>query len=147
MQWTARNAYRFSTLRALMQMPISGRYSNVDAKLLKLIRSLGARGINEFFECASRYTSPHELQELIGQTDVIKHCDNVDVVAGKRLGYLGMLDVRHYLEGDILTKVDRATMRVALEGRDPLLDQNLVEFGLSLPDPRFENYPRTSRAL
>jgi asparagine synthase (glutamine-hydrolysing) len=47
---------------------------------------------------------------------------------------LGKVDVKSYLEGDILTKVDRATMKVALEGREPLLDHKLVEFGLSLPD-------------
>jgi asparagine synthase (glutamine-hydrolysing) len=47
---------------------------------------------------------------------------------------LGKIDVKSYLEGDILTKVDRATMKVALEGREPLLDHTLVEFGLSLPD-------------
>ena len=47
---------------------------------------------------------------------------------------LGKRDVKSYLEGDILTKVDRATMKVALEGREPLLDYKLVEFGLSLPD-------------
>ena len=47
---------------------------------------------------------------------------------------LGQIDVKSYLEGDILTKVDRATMKVALEGREPLLDHTLVEFGLSLPD-------------
>ena len=46
----------------------------------------------------------------------------------------GKIDVKSYLEGDILTKVDRATMKVALEGREPLLDHTLVEFGLSLPD-------------
>ena len=33
-----------------------------------------------------------------------------------------------------MTKVDRATMQLALEGREPMLDHKLVEFALSLPD-------------
>ena len=45
-----------------------------------------------------------------------------------------MVDIKTYLEGDIMTKVDRATMRVALEGREPFLDHHLIEFALSLPD-------------
>ena len=50
------------------------------------------------------------------------------------LGYLGMIDIQTYLEGDIMTKVDRATMHVALEGREPFLDQNIIEYAMTVPD-------------
>lgn len=42
-------------------------------------------------------------------------------------------DVRCYLPGDILVKVDRAAMAHGLESRAPFLDVDLVEFVLGLP--------------
>jgi len=57
--------------------------------------------------------------EQVGELDIITQMQAVDF--------------KTYLPDDILTKVDRATMAVGLEGRDPFLDQKIIEYAVSLP--------------
>jgi asparagine synthase (glutamine-hydrolysing) len=58
-----------------------------------------------------------------------------------------LLDKDICLEGDMLVKVDRASMFNSLECRPPLLDHRLIEFSFTLPDNFLISGTKTKRIL
>ena len=66
---------------------------------------------------------PHERFNQLA--DEVKGADG--------LSKIQYIDMKTYLPGDILTKVDRASMAHSLEVRVPLLDHKFVEYALRLP--------------
>ncbi len=56
------------------------------------------------------------------------------------------VDIKSYLPGDILTKVDRTSMLVSLEARVPLLDHVLMEYVASMP-PKLKLHNGSSKAI
>lgn len=62
------------------------------------------------------------------------------------LSLVQYIDMKTYLPGDILTKVDRASMAHALEVRVPILDHPFVEWASGL-DPRFKLNGREGKYL
>ena len=64
-----------------------------------------------------------------------------------RLDVLLQTDVETYLPGDLLTKVDIATMASSLEARSPLLDYELMEFAAALPPALKSRFAAKKRIL
>jgi asparagine synthase (glutamine-hydrolysing) len=83
----------------------------------------------------ARLYSPEFLRlrgDYRGETLVTDTMRNAPARSG--LDQAQYADLKVWLPGDILTKVDRTSMAVGLEAREPLLDHRLMEFAATLPE-------------
>ncbi|MCH7549744.1 MAG: asparagine synthase (glutamine-hydrolyzing), partial [Candidatus Krumholzibacteriota bacterium] len=74
---------------------------------------------------------PEEVQELLGEYNSPR--TSADKFNGAPAEQMCLWDLHNYLPENILTKVDRTTMAVSIEGREPLLDHRVVEYAFRLP--------------
>jgi len=119
--------------KRLAHFPFLARYTNLGNKFYKFRNVVTAQDAIDFFLRSSMYVSQPEV-EAAAKDFQARYAGDTAYADERLVGFLGLIDMQTYLEGDILTKIDRATMQTALEGREPFLDQEIITFGLQLPD-------------
>lgn len=106
---------------------------NFDHKYSQLIQMLREPNWEVFYTNILHTFKDSEIIKLTGNSSSLSE---PSFELGKQESPMqGMMlwDYHHYLPYDILTKVDRATMSVSIEGREPLLDHRIAEFMAQVP--------------
>jgi asparagine synthase (glutamine-hydrolysing) len=102
-------------------------------KIYKVASVLKLGNADELYRSLISHWSPTQVVPSVSELRGILWDATVRKDFPDLLDRMQFLDLVTYLPDDILTKVDRASMAIALEARVPLLDHRVVELAWRLP--------------
>jgi asparagine synthase (glutamine-hydrolysing) len=120
------------------KMPVSHRNMSFDFKLKRTLRGL-SHPPKLWLPVWMASLDGSELEALFGEKIDLEDVFSEAITAWESCAQTNPLDratqyyTQLYLQDDILTKVDRATMMHGLEARAPFLDLDLVNFARRIP--------------
>ena len=126
---------------------MAGQAAGLLPRGVKGARALGHLAMSPAAACANKHAygafeSP--FKRSLYSSDLADQTRTADPFASFRSAYESCkspdpvdralyVDVKTYMVDDVLTKVDRMSMAVSLETREPLLDHRLLEFSATVP--------------
>lgn len=115
-------------------LPAAKQQTNIEHKFKKFKQTFRASSLEEMFQYGSSQSDPQFVTQLLSPSashPAYPQFDNPDGFS--LLNYMMAVDYQTFMNDDVLTKVDRATMSVSLEGREPLLDHRIIEYLARVP--------------
>jgi asparagine synthase (glutamine-hydrolysing) len=117
----------------LSALPARLNLPQVGDKLHKAAAVLQQDSADEIYRRLVSHWEPSEIMPQAHEPRSILDDEKLATEFADLMSRMQFLDLVTYLPDDILTKVDRASMAVALEARVPLIDHRVVEFAWRLP--------------
>lgn len=121
---------QLDTLLSHLRIPAAQR-GHMTRKLHRLKSMLSGASPGSMMDLDLSHWYESDIHRLIGGYATPRTSANA--YPGGAADKISLWDFHNYLPEDILTKVDRTTMAVSIEGREPLLDHRLAEFAFRLP--------------